>query len=293
MAFSHIIIIYNPNSTGPSRKLAEQLAADLAGYPAPVELLATKHPGHAEELGRQLAAKYNQPLIVSSSGDGAYHELINGVMTAVDAGHLATAAVLPAGNGNDHRRVTARAPLAESIRADRTTTIDLLHFTFRRPDGRTTTRYAHSYAGIGLTPVVAAELNRHSLNALRELIIVVRAFAQFRPVTIRTGGRTARFDSLIFSNINEMAKALKVSQTGRPNDGQFELTAFPAGSKLALLCHLIRAVFGGLHADQRLRQYEFELVKPTPIQLDGEVTPLGAGTTVTVRIAPRALQTVL
>jgi diacylglycerol kinase family enzyme len=299
MTFSHITIIYNPNSTGPSRAMAERLAAKLtaagpgAYAPEQVELVATAHAGHAEELAEAAARAHQRPLIVSSSGDGGYHEVINGVMTAVRSGHPAVAAVLPAGNANDHRRTLARAPLGDSILAGRTTRIDLLEVDIAAPDQRSL-RYAHSYAGLGLTPVVAAELNRHTLNALRELLIVVRTFAKLQPVTLcDAAGRTIRLDSLILSNINQMAKTLTISHTGRPTDGRFEVTAFPAGSKWRLLMRLLRAAVSKLPANARVTEYSFTVVKHAPMQLDGEVTELPAGTRITVKIAPAALETVL
>jgi diacylglycerol kinase (ATP) len=294
MPFSRIVIIYNPNSTGPSQSMAESLAADLKGLPAPVELAPTRAPGHAIELAEAAARAGGRPLIVSSSGDGGYHEVVGGVMRAAAAGHPAVTAVLPAGNANDHHRTLARdRPLADRIRAGRTTRIDLLRAEFAPPAGPTTTQFAHSYLGLGLTPVVAAELNRHTLNAFRELLIVIKTFAQLQPVTINVDGRTLALDSLVISNINQMAKTLTVSQTGRPTDGQFEITTFPAGSKLALLGRLIRAAVSGLRANARTNHYEFSVTKPTPIQLDGEVSDLAAGTRVTVTAAPAALETIL
>jgi diacylglycerol kinase (ATP) len=293
MAFSHITIIYNPNSTGPSQQMAKDLAAELISGPNPVaagaiELMATERAGHAEELAAAAARAHDRPLVVSSSGDGGYHEVVNGVMKAAAAGHPAVAAVLPAGNANDHRRTTRRAPLAEGIRAGRTTHIDLL-----RVEVGSNVRYAHSYLGLGLTPVVAAELNRHTLNAFRELLIVLRTFARLQPVAIRQDGRTLQLDSLILSNINQMAKALTVSQSGRPTDGKFEVTAFPAGSKFRLLARLLRSAVTGLRADARVTAYTFEVLKPMPIQLDGEVIDLPTGTLVKVTAAPGALETIL
>jgi diacylglycerol kinase (ATP) len=305
VAFSHIIIIYNPASTGPSQAMAEALAARLSGGPAVVELAPTRHAGHGEELAAAAARRYPRPLVVSSSGDGGYHEVVNGVMAAVAAGHQAAAAVLPAGNANDHHRTLARAPLADGIAAGRTARIDLLRVEIQPPTGGgpsaahpsaappPTIRYAHSYLGLGLTPVVAAELNRHTLNVVRELIIVVRAFARLRPVAIRVGGRAVELDSLIISNIRHMAKTLTLSRTGHPADGQFEITTFPAAGKLRLLGRLAHAAVIGLRANARAKHYAFETLKPTPIQLDGEVTNLTAGTRVTITIAPAALETIL
>lgn len=295
MSFSNIAIIYNPNSTGPSRKLAETLADKLkAVQPAPVELIATQRAGHAEELATQLASASSRPLIISSSGDGGYHEVVNGVMKAPhNADHAPVAAVLPAGNANDHRRTLARAPLFESIMANRIAQLDLLKVELKTDGQPARTRYAHSYAGLGLTPVVAAELNRHSLTAWRELAIVLRAFFHFRPVLIDVAGRSQRVDSLIFSNIGQMAKILTLAIDAQPTDGQIAITTFPAKGKLQLLWHLLRAATTGLWADTHAKQYQFTVLRAVPMQLDGEVIELPANATVAVSAVPRALETVL
>ena len=67
-------------------------------------------------------------------------------------------AVLPAGNANDHRRATRERPLADAIVAGSVTRIDLLKLPFE--GSSPTTRYAHSYIGLELTPVVAVDLEK-------------------------------------------------------------------------------------------------------------------------------------
>lgn len=291
MPFSSVFIIYNPNSTGPSRVMAEQLAQQI-GEVAKVELRATKRAGHAEELAYEIARSDDEPLIVSSSGDGGYHEVINGVMRGSEEGHSAIAAVLPAGNANDHSRTVERHPLAEAITAGNVTTLDLLHATITQ-GGKTTERYAHSYIGLGLTPTIAVELNRHSLSAWREMLIVIKGFYGLRPVAIKEEGSVKKYDSLIISNIKQMAKVLTMSQQGDPQDGKFEITTFPQSPKLLLLWRLLKSVFGGLKANRRVTNFSFSLVKAAPMQLDGEVMELAAGATVEVKIKPRALRTVI
>jgi diacylglycerol kinase family enzyme len=157
-SFDRIVIIFNPQSTGNAARLAEELGAELAGrLPAvPLDLRPTQHAGHARDLARA-AASTGRSLLVSVSGDGGYNEVVNGVM---DAGNdQAVCAVRAAGNANDHRRVTREQPLADAIVAANVRRIDLLRLTIGTSTAASV-RYAHSYIGVGLTPVVAVDLEK-------------------------------------------------------------------------------------------------------------------------------------
>ena len=185
------------------------------------------------------------------------------------------------------------APLAERIIAGKISKIDVLRMVTIGPDGTSSTRFAHSYIGLGLTPVIAAELNRHTLNAFRELKIVVERFYKYRPFKIRRGTRTLKLNSLLFANINQMAKVLTLAKKNRPVDGKFEVVSFPAGRKRQLIARLFRAAVSSLPTTRREKSYTFEVVKKLPVQLDGEVMTLAKGSKVTVSSAHKALRTVV
>ena len=154
--FDRIVIIFSPHSTGNAPRSAEELRADLARRlpDVPVELCPTRYAGHARDLARE-AAGTGRPLLVSVSGDGGYNEAVDGVMQAGDS--EAVCAVRAAGNANDHRRTTRQRPLADAIVAGDVRRIDLLRLTIGS-GAAAQTRYAHSCIGVGLTPVVAVDL---------------------------------------------------------------------------------------------------------------------------------------
>ncbi|MDT0277629.1 diacylglycerol/lipid kinase family protein [Blastococcus goldschmidtiae] len=290
-SFDRIVIIFNPQSTGDAEELAEDLRDDLAGrLPAvPSELSPTRHAGHARELAREAAAT-GSPLVVSVSGDGGYNEVVNGVM---DAGNdRAVCAVHAAGNANDHRRTTQHGPLADAIVAGDVRRIDLLRLTLGT--GETAeVRYAHSYIGVGLTPVVAVDLEKGGKGSWREMVSVVRGFWRFRPFPIRAeDGRRHRIDSLVFANIAEMAKYAKLSDDGTPDDGRFEVITERRTGRLRSLATAIRAATRGLGPQPSVTHYAFTPLVPMPLQLDGELVELDADVPVAVDIAPLALATV-
>jgi diacylglycerol kinase (ATP) len=287
--FDRAVLIFNPHSTGDAKGKASELRDELskAMPQLPVELAATQYAGHARDLATK-AARRGRPLLVSVSGDGGYNEVVNGVMAS--GSQEAVCAVLAAGNANDHRRTTREQPLAEAIVTGHVTRIDLLKLTV---DGAT--RYAHSYIGLGLTPVVAVDLEKGGKGSLREMVTTVRAFARFRPFEIvRPDGTRERFDSIVFANINQMAKVATLSEEdGRPDDGAFEVITMRHTAKWRILATALRAASRGLGPQPSVRHYDFTSVKPMPLQIDGEVMDLAAGAEVRVEIAARALATIL
>jgi diacylglycerol kinase (ATP) len=290
-SFDRIVLIFNPQSTGNAPQLAEELHADLTGRlpEVPVAMRPTQHAGHARGLAWE-AAQTGRPLIVSVSGDGGYNEVVDGVMQA--GNDHAVCAVKAAGNANDHRRTTAERPLVDAVVAGQVRRIDLLRLTIG--DGaEAQTRYAHSYIGTGLTPVVAIDLEKGGKGSFWEIVSVVRTFARFRPFTIQLeDGSRRSLDSLLFANIAEMAKYATLSETGRPDDGRFEVIMLPHAAKWRILGVAIRAATRGLGPQPTAEHYAFTTLKPIPLQLDGELLTLDAATPVRVDIAPQALATV-
>lgn len=295
LPYKHIAIIYNPNSTGDAESNARKLSATLRKKLAnvKVELLPTEHAGHAIELAYDYAKRHRSPLIVSASGDGGYNEVINGAMRARDEGADPITAVLPSGNANDHARTLQQKPLSGLIIDGAVRDIDLLRIMLRPQGGKPQIRYAHSYAGIGITPTVAVELNKQTLNAFKEAIIILKTFWGHKPVAIEAGGKKIYVDSLICSTVPGMAKVLTFSDKVWPEDGLFELTTFEHNRKIKLLFRLIKGAIRHLGTQTRLRKYEFRLLKPAPIQLDGEVMELQANTAVRIEISEQPLRTVV
>ena len=290
-SFDRIVIIFNPQSTGDAPRSAAELRGELIRRlpDVPLDLCPTRHAGHARDLARE-AAGTGSPLIVSVSGDGGYNEVVNGVM---DAGNeRAVCAVRAAGNANDHRRVTRERPLADAIVAGDVRRIDLLRLTVGEGTAART-RYAHSYIGVGVTPVVAVDLEKGGKGSWKEIASVVRVFARFRPFPIRLeNGRRRSIDSLVFANIAEMAKYATLSEDSRPDDGRFEVITQQRTGRLRVLSTAIRAATRGLGPQPSTTHYAFTTLVPMPLQLDGELMELDADTLVAVDIAPSALATV-
>ncbi|MEQ3554632.1 diacylglycerol kinase family protein [Pseudonocardia nematodicida] len=284
-----VLVVFNPGSTGDAGTLAHRLRDELAGTrpELPVTLRPTEYAGHARDIAREAAAGSGRPLIVSASGDGGYNEVVNGIMDVPGTG--AAAAVLAAGNANDHDRVTTHRPLGEAILDGRTERFDLLEM--HRGDGPP--HYAHSYIGFGLTPVVALQIEEGGKGTLREVASTLRSFWAFTPFEIEfaTGGRR-RVDNLVFANIGEMAKFAELSEGSRPDDGRFEVILLEHRPKWKQLAIAVRAALRGLGRQPATSEFRFTTCGPMPVQIDGEIDHVDGDVDVRVRCAAGALRVV-
>lgn len=289
--FDRVVVIFNPKSTGEATGLAEELRKELEQRmpTTPIHLRPTQWAGHARDLARE-EARTGSPLIISVSGDGGYNEVVDGAMQAGNPRTIC--AVMGAGNANDHQRVTSTRSLADAVVAGDVRHIDLLRLTIGS-GSHARTHYAHSYIGLGLTPVVAVELEKGGKGSFKEIVSVIRTFARFRPHRIELeDGTKHTFDSLLFANITEMAKYAVLSENGQLDDGRFEVVSVPHTSKWRVLAVAIKAATRGLGPQPTATHYGFVTLKPTPLQLDGELLKLDAGTPVRVDIVAKALGTV-
>ena len=275
-AFDHIAIIYNPGSTGDAPKLARELKQRIDRNQKSVgvkaSLTPTKHAGHAIELTKNISLTYRRPLIVSVSGDGGYNEVINGAMQAKEKSKTAkpVTAVVGAGNANDHRRVTRDQPLIDLIKKGKPKPIDLINIS-ARAKGFSLDRYAHSYIGYGVTPQVGHELNKHGKSLLHEIKSILKTYRTYAPFKIEREGKRFTLDNLLFANINEMAKFIKLDEENTMHDDKFEVIELRHRSKLRMLGTLVRAAIVGFKNPPSYSRYELKSFQKLPIQLDGEV----------------------
>lgn len=282
--FSDIYVIYNPNGTGPAEQLAKKFKrrVEKADPKTTVQLVRTEYAGHAEELAYKLVMQSKKPLIVSSSGDGGYHEVINGLIRAQIRGSKPVVGLLPGGNANDHYSYLHKPKLIQRVLHRDYIKVDLLKMT-GVSSGTPITRYAHSYIGFGFTPEIGSELNKTHLNPLKEAWLVVKGLFTFGPVEITRNKSTVTYDSVICTNIGRMSKILTLSKHSDVADGKFELVLFRRYNKTRLFRILLHASLFSLEGSSQYKSYSFQTTKNVKVQLDGEI--LGIDSDSTVKIA--------
>ena len=277
--FDAIVLIYNPKSTNDAKSKAEDFKFSLKKIGYTAKLSPTDHRGHAQEIAHSIVAKYVRPLIISVSGDGGYNEVINGVM---DAQHKhptckPVVAVIGAGNANDHKRLTrGETPLIKLIAKAKPKPLDLIKLSTKGVH-----RYAHSYIGLGITPEVGIELNKHELSFFKELGIVIRTFRNFKPFEVMIDGEKKKLGSLVFANVNGMAKVLKLSRHETLNDGKFDIVRLPYHGTGRLLLDMSLMAIRAKRAPTAQR-YKFHSISRLPVQLDGEIEYIAAHSEVLV-----------
>jgi diacylglycerol kinase family enzyme len=284
-----IIIIYNPNSTGDGKTNAENLQKEIAAVSKiAVSLQPTDFAGHAEKIAQKLSTT-GHIMVISSSGDGGYHEIVNGILSHGKDADKIIAGLLPSGNANDHYHAVHHKNLVARIIHSDARSVDVLKVTIGE-----WTRYAHSYVGIGLTPHIGEKLTQAKLNPFNEVWLTIRYYFSLRPVKIRTDKGVRRYDSLIFSNIERMSKYMTLSTAAKIDDGKFEITGSRAGKIGRLTKHLFKASTSGLTDEaEHATHYTFVSMRPLALQLDGEVFHFDAGSKVTISIVPKALNCII
>ena len=285
-----VVIIYNPNSTGDSEANAKQLAAQLRAEGLRVATRPTKFAKHGEEIAARYAKKDEEIVLISSSGDGGYHEVVNGVLR--HPAQKITIGVLPSGNANDHYAAMETGTLVESIRDKKFRAIDSIKVT-ATIDGKPWVRYAHSYVGIGVTARAAKQLTIKRPNAITEKWIVLHSLLSFRYVKVKENVHTRRYSSVIFSNIDRMSKVIKLSEHASITDGKFEINKISFHSKFRLIGYLITAATIGLKQPPSVKRYECQTLASTPIQLDGEAYILDAHSPLRIESIRQNIQCVL
>lgn len=293
MKYSKITVIYNPNSTGSSELLAQKFKTDLLKKDSKqnVHLQATEYAGHAEKLAYELAQTKNS-LIISSSGDGGYNEVVNGAMRAKHEGHETTVGLLPAGNANDHFHNLHTTDTVELVIKGQSKNIDVLTLE-STSEGKPVKRYGHSYIGFGVTPVVGNELNKKDLNRINEVLIVAKTLFTLRSIKLIVQGKQHHYESIVFSNVDKMSKYLKISKPAAMDDGKFEVTTFYRKQKLQFIRQLISTTITPAKEDAKVSHYVLKTVDKTLVQVDGEVMTLDAGTDVTIGIEQKALRCIV
>lgn len=291
--FDSIIIIYNPNSTGDSKENAVQLKRQLASKlpkSTKISLRPTKHAGHAVDIAKRYAKRDEKMLLISSSGDGGYNEVINGMLSC-DTSRLAVA-VIPSGNANDHYHATVQDSLIERIVAGKVSRIDIIEARGVR-DGQSWQRFAHSYVGVGMTAYIGAKLTEADLNPINEKWLVLKYMIKFAHVTLKFSDQVTwqRYSSVIVANISRISKYIQLSDNTKLDDGKFELYVTPRYTFSQIIRLIAKGMVSGLKPTRRTDKVTFETLRPINLQCDGEVFALDGESEITIRSHRQRLRT--
>ncbi len=293
MQFEQAVVLYNPKSTGESERNAKRFGRRLvrAKLADDVQVIATTHAGHAEELVAGLVQKHKTLLAVSSSGDGGYNELVNGALQPKPRGHSVVTGLVPSGNANDHYKALHKPYVIRRLKAGQLQVVDVLKIQ-TTIHGKQWERFAHSYIGFGITSEIGKALNETKLTPTKEILVTAKAFLESEPFEVKIGASTQTLHSIIVSNVGKMSKFFKMSKSARVDDGLFEVITAEA-DKAKLLGVMVKSAMLGVPHEKQAKSFSFSTVTALPVQLDGEVYTIDSSAKVTVTIQRHQLRCIV
>lgn len=292
MTYSSIHIIYNPKSTGRAALKAKRIAAWLEKFMGEsIELVPTRRAGHAVELAKKIASNETAPLIISVSGDGGYHEVINGVMQAVRSGKAGkpVVAVEAAGNANDHYHYARTESLLKAIKKGGQKPLTILEVT-----NKNTSLFAHSYWGLGYTAKTIDSLNKKKLNPINEKVLIAKELVDHRAVKVTYKSKQHQVNNIIAAKIPRMAKVIKLQKDlVAPPPDKFWLLIDEEKTRVGVVKTAIKGALGRLNDQSELKkQFTVTLDEDWVMQLDGEVYPVKAGHRLQIKVANEVITTI-
>jgi len=174
----HATIILNPAAgRGAARRVKDPVVRAFHEQGWAVDLVETRHPGHATDLAVQ-AVQAGARVVVAVGGDGAVHEVANGLLRA-PGGDAVTLGVVPIGSGNDFAKLVGvyRHSVQRAVAR-------LATATMRRFDvGCVLGEYFVNTMGFGFGAAVVRA--RNAMPGLKGffsyLVPIVKTFAVFQP----------------------------------------------------------------------------------------------------------------
>lgn len=252
---------------GAARRAKDPVARAFRGQGWTVEVVETERPGHGGELAA-LAARNGARRIVAVGGDGAVHEVANGLL---GIGSSAALGVVPIGSGNDFAklvgvhghditRAVARIATARERRFDA---------------GRVLDEFFVNSLGFGFGPAVVR--TRNAMPGLKGflsyLVPVVRTFATFRPPLFEVDAdgfrERGRMMMVEVCNGTTAGGSYRFAPEADPADGLVDVCVIRRVGLLRFLAALPR-VMRGTH----VRMPEVAMVRTTRLRIRAPEEPL-------------------
>lgn len=277
----------------------------------PIEVAMTSRQGHAIELARE-GALAGHPLVVAVGGDGTFHEVVNGLMSA-KAGSYGTKAdevrvgLVGQGTGGDFRKTLGIEhrldKYLDALASGRERALDVGKFTGGGKSGHYFVNILSAGMG-GLVDRYVADTPRFLGGKAAYFGATVRALVSARVgnlvCTVTHDGKTEekriRTFMIAICNGRFFGGGMKVAPHAAIDDGAFDVVALGATTKLAFAT-TSSSIYSGAHLRQegtvffRAQKITLDLANEDArdvflLDVDGE--PMG-GLPLTVEVVPKAL----
>jgi YegS/Rv2252/BmrU family lipid kinase len=290
----HAYIILNPAAgRGAALHAKDPVARAFRHQGWTVEIVETERPGHATTLA-EAAARAGARCVVAVGGDGAVHEVANGLIAARSDASLG---VVPIGSGNDFAKLAGVYRHSVSRAVARLATAVVRHFDA----GQVGDEYFVNSLGFGFGPAVVR--TRNAMPGLRGflsyLIPVFRTFATFQPPLFEVEAdefeERGRIMMVEVCNGTTAGGDYRFAPEADPTDGYLDVCLIRRIGFLRFLALLPR-VMRGTHARVKRQVAMFRSAAltirspeiPLLLHLDGELREPGVHEC-TVSVKPRCL----
>jgi diacylglycerol kinase (ATP) len=289
VSFTDYYVIFNPMaSRGGAAGTQASIEQTFRSTGVNCRLVATERRGHATELA-QAAAEEGWPAIVAVGGDGAVHEVANGLMRAAGEGRSAPMGIIPVGSGNDFVKmlgIAAHRPLdaVRRIVAAEPRGVDIgrvsRHVSGNGPAG---VWYFTNGIGVGFDAQVAT--HARGIQRLRGVAIyawaVMKTLRHLRSprIQVLVDGREVADRALVLTTVSNgpcHGGSFWLCPGARVDDGVLDILIADARSLPGVLV-LVPLVLAGKHLGKRGVELhrgshvEVRSDEALPIHADGEI----------------------
>jgi diacylglycerol kinase (ATP) len=292
--------ILNPYSNRwEAGRRASEVEAIMRQTGIDFELKITERSEHGIELAREAVEAGNTPLI-AIGGDGAFSEVVNGLMLATPPNAMPAGPIgfMPMGTANDLTDVLGIPrdlhQAAQIIAAGRTRTIDL---------GTVNGRFFDNNSAVGLEPVVTIENIRLTWlrGVIRYLAAAVIAIMEHPKWKVQMEWDNGSYDGSItlvsVGNSRRTGGVFFMTPNAVMDDGLLDFVYAPALGRLRTF-QLLPKTQTGAHVhepeinEHRTTRLSIRIQPSTPIQADGELFSKEA-TEIVYQVIPGALRVFL
>jgi YegS/Rv2252/BmrU family lipid kinase len=259
------VVIVNPQSGGgrTGRTFGSMLPA-IEGALGKVDVVITRHRGHAIELARD-AALAKRSLIVAVGGDGTFNEIVNGVMSAGEEGASTAVGFIAQGTGGDFRRTVGLEHRLDrylaALASGRERSVDVGRMRYRDEAGRDAERWFVNILSAGMGGLVdryVADAPQSVGGKAAYFGASLRALAtckkgRLRCEVTRAGATETRELSsymIAVCNGRYFGSGMHVAPMAKIDDGLFDVVSIGAPSKLAFAMSS-RKIYTGEHLGKR------------------------------------------
>ena len=289
--------LYVINPAGHGGAGAKAWEAFRKSWPDPIDpehVIFTEHPGHAREIA---ASVKGYDTIAAVGGDGTVGDISSGILDR--EGDRPTIAIIPAGTGNDIARnvgINSMEDAVSALKGKHVRAFDLIRADYQE-DGQSGHRYAFLTVGVGFSPIPMVKpwmkriLGPKGAYYLGTFLQILMHRSPHFTVQVDGDERwNTRGWMIIIANVESSSGgSMQIGPGARTDDGELNITIFPAKSKFTMATKLLPMVPSGEQVNAAGVQYfpgkKIEVASDYPAILDFDGDVFGT-TPATITVCP-------